>query len=257
MKTSGPPKVSFLIAGTQKGGTTALYRYLRNHPQVCMAKRKEVHFFDEDRFFADGAPDYSFYHSFFNPSISSLVLGEATPAYMYWQPAPSRIWEYNPAMKFVISLRDPILRAFSNWNMERSRGAEPLSFWDALHIEADRYSGGSAFHRRIHGYIARGLYFEQLQRLWAYFPKEQTYVLRQDQLTSAPLRVLNEACVFLGISAFEVIREHRVFSQAYASSITAREWRYLATLFTADIRALEMALNWDCSDWLREPPFLA
>lgn len=220
-----------------------------------MAMRKEVHFFDEDRFFVDGAPDYAFYHSFFNPVSASQLLGEATPAYMYWQPAPSRISEYNPAMKFIITLRNPILRAFSNWNMERVRGAEPLSFWHALHKEAARCRGGSPFHRRIHAYIARGFYFEQLQRVWSYFSKEQTYVLRQEQLSAAPLSVLNGVCDFLNIRPFENIQGERFFSQPYGCSITAREWRHLADKFAADIRSLEAALNWDCSDWLREPEF--
>lgn len=255
VQSSPSRKVTFLIAGTQKGGTTALYRYLRGHAQICMAMRKEVHFFDEDRFFIDGAPDYSYYHSFFDPSSPSQLLGEATPAYMYWPPAPSRISEYNPAMKFIITLRNPILRAFSNWNMERARGAEPLSFWHALHKEAARCQGGSPFHRRIHAYIARGFYFEQLQRLWSYFPKEQMYVLRQEDLLSAPLSVLNNLCGFLGITPLKVILDETFFTQSYVSSITAREWRHLANIFAADIRSLELALNWDCSDWLREPEF--
>jgi hypothetical protein len=203
----------------------------------------------------DGTPDYSFYHSFFNPRSSSQLLGEATPAYMYWQAAPSRISEYNPAMKFIITLRNPIFRAFSNWNMERARDAEPLSFWHALHKESARCRGGSLFHRRIHAYIARGFYFEQLKRLWSYFPKEQTYVLRQEDLISDQVSVLDNLCRFLGITPFKVIGGQRIFAQSYVTLITAREWHHLANIFAADIRSLELALNWDCSDWLREPEF--
>lgn len=254
-KSKAPLKVSFLIAGTQKGGTTALHEHFREHPQVCMAKRKEVHFFDKERFFKHGTPDYSIYHSRFRPRSPDLLLGEATPSYMYWQPAARRIWEYNPEMKFIISLRNPILRAFSHWNMERARGKEPLSFWDALLMEPERRQRALPLQDGKHSYIARGFYHEQLERLWAYFPKAQTHILRQDDLDSAPTRALNEVCAFLGIAPLATVREHTGFSTPYVSSMSPREWRYLAELFEPDIRSLEMALNWDCSDWFREPRF--
>ena len=55
--------VDFIICGTQKGGTTALYAYLREHPEVCMAERKEVHFFDDEKNFAQNQPARSRYRS--------------------------------------------------------------------------------------------------------------------------------------------------------------------------------------------------
>jgi hypothetical protein len=87
------------------------------------------------------------------------------------------------------------------------------------------------------------------------FSQRADPVLRQEDLDSAPGRVLNEVCAFLGIDPFKSIREQTVFSTPYVCSMSRREWRYLADLFEPDIRALESALNWDCSDWLREPRF--
>ena len=77
-------KVDFLIAGTQKGGTSALDAYLREHPEIRMANRKEVHFFDNEVIFNSNKPDYSMYHSLFQPVGPQMLLGEATPIYMYW-----------------------------------------------------------------------------------------------------------------------------------------------------------------------------
>src|SRR3954470_22890344 len=101
-----PMRVGFLIAGTQKGGTTALHAYLRDHPGVCMAEPKEVHFFDTETHFAGGPVDYAPLHACFRPQPGQ-VLGEATPITMYWDDAPRRVWEYNPAMKLVCVLRNP------------------------------------------------------------------------------------------------------------------------------------------------------
>ncbi len=131
-------KVGFLICGTQKGGTTALDAYLREHPEVCMANAKEVHFFNDGPRFSGGDPDYSPYHAYFSPEPAHKVIGEATPIYMYWETAPRRIWEYNPNMKLIVLLRNPIARAFSHWNMETRRSSETLSFIDAIKNEDER-----------------------------------------------------------------------------------------------------------------------
>jgi len=100
-------KVDFVIAGMQKGGTTALDRYLRMNPQVCMANKKEVHFFDNEKLFRGDRPNYAIYHSFFDLKPQHQILGEASPIYMYWRNAPNRLWKYNPKMKILLILRNP------------------------------------------------------------------------------------------------------------------------------------------------------
>jgi hypothetical protein len=121
-----PEKVAFVIAGTQKGGTTALASYLYEHPEIGMPTVKEVHFFDTEDHFASAEVDYAKYHAYFDPAVRKRLLGDATPIYMYWDAAPPRIWQYNPAMKLILLLRNPITRAYSQWNMERERGSDPL-----------------------------------------------------------------------------------------------------------------------------------
>ena len=98
--------VDFVVCGTQKGGTSALDAYLREHPEICMAVRKELHFFDNEKKFSSGKPDYSKYHDSFNPQKLHKLLGETTPIYMYWNESPRRIWEYNPNMKLIVLLRN-------------------------------------------------------------------------------------------------------------------------------------------------------
>src|SRR3954451_25210734 len=121
-------RVDFVIGGTQKGGTSALDAFLRQHPQICMPEsRKELHFFDREENFAR-TPKYRKYHANFRPGAGHRVTGEATPIYMYWDAAPARIWSYNAAMKLILVLRNPVERAFSAWNMETKPGAENVSF---------------------------------------------------------------------------------------------------------------------------------
>ena len=247
-------RVDFLIAGTQKGGTSALDLYLREHPEICMAERKEVHFFDRDRYFPeDTGPDYSFYHQFFSPRASDLVIGESTPVYMYWRDAPMRIRQYNPNMKLIFILRNPMFRAFSHWNMQRQKLRELLPFWLAIRTEAERCRDVSPRQHKIFSYVDRGLYFQQLQRYWAYFPKTQTLVLRCEELKAAPTDAVNKVCAFLGLSSVNSVEGRRVNSRPYLQVMQRSDWLYLKSIFEPDIRALEAALGWDCTDWLSEP----
>ena len=81
-------RVDFVIGGTQKGGTSALDSFLRQHPEICMpTTRKELHFFDRE----DENRDYKKYHANFKPNPQQRVTGEASPIYMYWETAPGRI----------------------------------------------------------------------------------------------------------------------------------------------------------------------
>jgi hypothetical protein len=125
-------KVDFVVAGAQKSGTTTLHMLLSQHPAVHMASVKGTHFFDTEHHFSNGSVDYSAYHSYFTPRVGQCIVGESTPIYSFWEPAVRRIWDYNRDMKVIMVLRNPIERAFSNWNMQKSKGIENHSFEEAL-----------------------------------------------------------------------------------------------------------------------------
>lgn len=245
-------KVDFVICGTQKGGTAALDMYLRGHPEVCMANKKEVHFFDNEDAFRAGTPDYSNFHSFFSPEPRHKVIGEATPIYMYWRDAPRRIWQYNPDMKLIVLLRNPIDRAYSHWNMEKSENRDSSSFWDAIHSEEERCREALPYQHRVYSYIDRGFYLEQLRRLWAFFPRKQVLTLKNEELRKNPNETLQKIFAFLGVRPLPLINAVNVESFPYSSSMSERERSYLRSVFEYEIRALERVLGWDCSSWLSE-----
>lgn len=244
-------KVGFLICGAQKGGTTALYDYLEGHPDICMADKKEVHYFDVDHFFND-QPDYSKYHSFFKPKRTHKILGEATPIYMYWNDAPERIFEYNPQMKIIILLRNPIERAYSHWNMERSKGLDKLPFWDAIKSEKERCRESLPFQQRVYSYIDRGFYLKQLKRVWSFFPKESVLILKSDDLKNKPDVTIDSVCGFLQVKHLDNTPVINSNSVPYESSMSEAERNYLKSIFESEIKGIERELHWDCSDWLQE-----
>ncbi len=247
-------KVNFLGVGAQKAGTSALDAYLRMHPALCMANVKEVHFFDDDRaFFQQAVSGYEGYHRQFAPTPATALVGEITPAYIYWNDAPRRIWQYNPAMRLIAVLRNPITRAFSHWNMERDRGVDPLPFWDALQSERERCRAALPLQHKPYSYVDRGYYTAQLRRLWSYFPEEQVLVLRYEDLRDRANDTLNRVFDFLGVGRLPPLAPKVAHARPYVTRMSPREWQFLHDVFEFEIRALERMLRWDCADWLRPP----
>lgn len=242
-------KVNFLIGGTQKGGTTTLDAYLRSHPSVLMSKQKEVHFFDNESHFCSGIVDYSIYHSNFEPNQNGMLIGEATPIYMYWLPAPKRVLDYNPDMKWILVLRNPIERAYSHWNMERNRGAESLSFLDAVTYEKERSTENLPEQHRVYSYIDRGFYTTQIRRIWQYFPIEQTLFLKSETLRDNPSDAACKIFEFLGIKN-NMVSHQNLHIGNYFSKLTDAERTHLKKLFKDEILELENLLGWNCADWL-------
>lgn len=194
------PRVSFLIAGAQKCGTTALDAYLRQHPGIEMAREKETHFFDQEGGFDWRRPDYSGLHGQYSGS-PTRVRGEATPITLYWTPAHYRVLTYNPDMRFVLIFRDPVERAYSHWKMTKSRGLEPLSFSEAIRSGRVRILNDpeqSGLNRR-QSYVERGFYGRQLSSLLALFPLENMLFLRQQDLVENRLDCLNTIYDFLSV----------------------------------------------------------
>ncbi|WP_419174083.1 sulfotransferase domain-containing protein [Desulfosediminicola sp.] len=242
--------VDFVICGAQKGGTTALDEYLREHPEICMANKKEVHYFDNEKYFVNGNPNYSKYHAFFSPNKMHKVLGEATPVYMYWGNSSKRIFEYNPKMKLIVILRNPIERAYSHWNMQRSKKVDNLPFIDAINTESERCREALPYQHKKFSYIDRGHYLDQLRKIWIHFSREQVLVLKNEDLKQNPNGTLNQVAEFLGISQFHSIEGKNVHSRPYVSHMTKEEREFLKSIFHPEIKQLEKELNWDCGDWL-------
>jgi hypothetical protein len=248
--------VDFVVAGAQRSGTTSLDLHLRRHPAISMpVTRKELHFFDDDKRFRDVEVDYAGYHANFAPQRTGQLRGEVTPSYLFWPPAAERLARYNPSMKIIVVLRNPIERAHSHWNKERQRGREALSFLAALEAERSRAEASPSGHDRRTSYLARGRYATQLRRLWRHFPVAQTLVLRAEALSHDPVATLGSIAQFLRMPPFPRTDPVAANVRSYERPMRRDEWEWLATRLTPEIRDLEALLGWDCAAWLVPPRF--
>jgi hypothetical protein len=204
----------FLIIGGERCGTSSLYYYLTDQPQIVSASTKETHFFDEN--FAKGL---SWYRAQFPSSLwkqytqkmlkQDLITGEGTPYYMLYPHAPRRTFEIVPQVKLIALLRNPVDRAYSKYWIELMAGLEKLSFEEAIKTEEERLAGERekmlenenyySHSFRHFSYLTRGIYIDQLQNWMQYFPREQMLILRSEDLYSDPAAVLKQTLEFLGV----------------------------------------------------------
>ena len=239
-------RVDFVIGGTQKGGTSALDSFLRQHPEICMpTTRKELHFFDRE----EDNTDYKKYHANFKPKPHHRVIGEASLIYMYWETAPGRIWRYNPKMKWILALRNPVERAFSAWNMETKRGKEKLSFAEAIAKETERCREALPLQHRVYSYVDRGFYAQQVRRLFNIFGRDSCLILLSEELRNDHKKTLNRVFEFLGVDSSFVPPEASVFEQEYSNKIDNQFRSRLIDIFQLDIKELEKLLGRDLASW--------
>lgn len=242
-------KIAFVVAGAQKCGTSLLRKYLAQHPGIGISRKKEVHFFDGDERFRSNAVDYEPYHAQYRHCSPAACWGDVTPAYLFWLPAAGRIHAYNPNMKSVIVLRNPVERAFSHWNMMRLKGLEERSFTEALQAETRPSSIGASPQDKAFSYIARGHYAEQLQRWFSFFPRRQCHVLRLEDLAFQYQAAMEAVYAFLGLPKV-MVTPRFANVRPYDSALHADDRRYLQALYMPGIQKLGVLLEQDFSDWL-------
>ncbi len=240
-------RIHFLIVGAQKAGTTALDHYLRQHPEIGMATKKEVHFFDletKNPF----KKRYSSYHKHFDFRSNKKVYGESTPIYSYWQPCCINIKRYNPKMKLIAILRDPIQRAFSHWKMEVGRGNENISFSQRIRNEKIN----PPIQNRVFSYVDRGFYAIQIKRLRTHFPEQQLLFIKYEDFKSNQLATLHQIFSFLGV---EKEKYQYVYTQKRRSDsleqLLESDKIFLRSIYKKEVQEVEQLLQWDCKDWLR------
>jgi hypothetical protein len=213
--TSGSrPLPDFLIIGAQRGGTSSLYNYLVRHPVVGRALTKEVRFFDLN--FERGA---AWYRSRFPSGAhraaverrrgAGMVVGEASPDYLFHPHVPGRVAQLLPGVKLIAVLRDPVERAHSHYWHQVARGFEPMSFEDAIAAEPERLHGELermqadptylSFNRHHFSYQARGRYAEQLRWWFARFPRDRILILRSEDLYRRPGPTVGQVQEYLGL----------------------------------------------------------
>ena len=219
---------NFFIAGAPKAGTTSLYHYLAQHPDIFMSPVKEPTFFAlemrpenfvpelQDRIRSQetalraniAGPDsgnatqglvtrWEDYLRLFANAGSARAIGEGSVCYLWSRTAAREILAANPSAKFILILRHPAERAFSQYLHYLSDGHAAHSF--SAHIQACLKADGRL--GPFYPFLEFGLYAEQLERLLSQVPRSQVHVRLYEDTVRTPSIFLREVFDFLNVAA--------------------------------------------------------
>lgn len=210
----------FMIIGAPRSGTTALYTQLARHPNVWPAANvanprnrlegKETHFFDisphKGTWFYRAHFPLKFRRWRAQRDGSPFLAGEATPNYLGGPGVAEMVGKLLPEVRIIAMLRNPIDRAYSHYQMNRTIGVEPLSFEEAIDEETARFSviptrdtQTASYMRGYYSYLSYGLYADHLERWFEFFPRDQLLVIRSEDYFQNPVQVHDSVLKFLGL----------------------------------------------------------
>jgi hypothetical protein len=228
----------FIIIGVQKGGTSSLFNYLLQHPNIVQGYKKEVKFFDGN--YHKGLDWYRFNFPLQGQMGDPLAQsGEASPSYVFHPLVPQRIKTALPDIKLVLLLRDPVLRAYSHYQGNLRKGQEELSFEEAIEKESSRLEGEREaiiadqhhpmYKHLVYSYLSRGVYIEQVKNWFDSFPREQILIQKSESFFSNPQEVYSRVLAFLGLpdwklENFEIVNPGRYEEMAASTMHKLKEY---------------------------------
>lgn len=236
-------KLDFLVIGAQKAGTTALYKYLQQHPNISFPiTGKEVPFFSNDANYERGLNQFiqQNYHS----NNDNQILGKVSPQYLLDNRVPKRIEKTIPQTKLIVILRNPIERAFSHYLMSVNRDLEKRSFKEAITelLEekqlnyARQLTANESNKAETSCYIVWGEYARLLSSYRRFFERNQLLIIFNENLRNNRRETLNEVFEFINVSnkvnlininqEYFTNQQQQILNQIKKNNILKFIWKY-------------------------------
>lgn len=201
-------KPNFMCIGAPKCGTTSLYDILKHHSEIFLTPFKEPHFFDIDFNYSKG---YKWYlNEYYSAATEQKIIGEFTPSYLIMPKVPERILNnIGGDIKFIVLLRNPVDRAYSQYLHSKRDMVEEFSFEESLSIEKERLAAFVKEEDDISyirsSYISGGLYHNLLINFYKYFDSNNfKIIIFEDEFINNRKVLLDEIYEFLNIKKEEL-----------------------------------------------------
>ena len=216
-------KVNTFIVGAPKAGTTSLYFYLQQHPDVCMSKIKEPNYFTAKevvKLYYDVSPvnNEDWYHSIFTEPTRKVV-GEGSVSYLFYPKVAQKIYQYNPEARILIILRNPVQRAFSHYLMDCRLGLCDISLEEIL-------ENPSKYPHFYQQFIELGMYHQQIKRYIDVFGQSQVKVLFYDDLKSETSIFIDQVFSFLALKSVDINMVVKNKFKQHSSTIVAKLYQF-------------------------------
>jgi len=197
---------NFLIIGAAKSGTTAIYTYIKQHPEIFMSPKKELRYFSNikpqtkdvpKQYIHESVSSVEEYEHFFDGITDERIIGESSPTYLYTPGTAENIKTHIPHVKLLAILRNPVDRAYSAYTHALREWKEPAkTFREALTLETQRIDAGWGM---LWHYVNAGFYFEQLSRYYQIFDPSHIKVVLYDDLVNDPYKLLQDLFSFMDV----------------------------------------------------------
>ena len=257
-----PVGPTFILLGANKGGTTSLWKYLDQHPDVYMSRVKEPMYFTSipeqskgganDRWRANAVRTWPEYVKLFEPGRAFSARGEASTGYLRNEQAPARIHDELPNVQLAAILRNPFDRALSHYKMYQRLDMEALTFSEAIEAELNQPRNVSMHDRRI--YLRMGFYGGSITRYLEYFSQDQLKIYLYEDLETKPMDLMADLYQHVGVDPTFVCDTSTRFNAAPVGTVP--EWdadllgRYLE-LLEPDLQLVEQLIDRDLASWRR------
>lgn len=211
---------NFFVLGASKAGSTSLNFYLDQHPEIYMGADKEPEFFQNDEDYKKGLNWYV--KTYFSKADFNCPVGEASASYLYYSKVANRLSKLpQENQRFIVLLRDPVDRAYSQYWHQVRRG-ETRTFKHAIDDEFNLlgYSINSIFNYPPESYyLGRSMYYEHLANYMKHFRREQFLLVFLDELKSSPQKVFDKICDFLSVPRYKAISTDKIHNSGATSSL--------------------------------------
>jgi len=242
---------NFMIIGQVKCGTSSLYRYLTQHPQILPAIKKEIQFWNLK---SHSKRKLEWYLSHF-PAISSeqnLITGEATPYYFNCQSTAKQVFRLFPNLKLIILLRNPIDQVVSHYYMKVRINREKLSLKQAifsgLFNSIQLANSNLTNYCDNNLYLKNGIYIEMISEWMEIFPKNQFFIVKSEDLFADPATIVKQIFQFLEVEPYQ-LQEYSNSSRGNYPPLSQSMRHTLGDYFRPFNQQLEEYLdrkfNWD------------
>lgn len=193
---------NFIIAGTSAGGTSFLSAAIVQHPQVYMPvpMRPEPHFFYKSWEYQKGEEYYQ--KKWFSNVKNETAIGERSSSYIFGgEQVARKMFDLIPEAKIIITLRNPIERAYANYRYTALQGLESVDFDTALAKEEQRVNEQQGIWAEIQpfNYTGRGFYSAQINAFLKYFKQDQLLILKSEEIRKHPQETFTKVFNFISV----------------------------------------------------------
>ncbi|MDE5069556.1 MAG: sulfotransferase, partial [Trichodesmium sp. St4_bin8_1] len=223
LKSQKSPQIlgpNFLVIGVKKGGTTSIYHYLIQHPQILPGIKKEIDFWS---FYFHRGLDWYRAHFPSIPESEKYLTGEASPSYFDAPDVPARLFHFFPRIKLIVLLRNPVDRTISNYYHEVRSQAESMSIEEVINSRLEKLNKISSsfvtekdYWNYQGDYIASSIYLDWLKKWLNIFPREQLLILPSEKFYSQPKTIMKQVFNFLGLSDYQIQNYPKLNYGSYA-----------------------------------------